>query len=183
VVLNPTTEQLTHLVVREARPSRTERLVPIELVQATTPELILLTCSKADFSALEIFEETQFVYTDVPHFATDPALTLIWPFVVPAMRVVDEPVRRIAPQELAMRRGARVRAIDGRIGRVDEFLIDPDSGQITHLILRTDHLWGKKEIAIPVAFIDHIEEGRVLLNQDKAAVAELPSIPVKRSWL
>lgn len=182
IILNPATEQLTHLVVREARPSRVERLVPIELVQATTPELILLTISRAEFAGLEAFEQTQFVYTNVPHFATDPALTLIWPYVVPAKRMVDESVRRIAPQELAVRRGARVRATDGRIGRVDEFLIDPESGQITHLILRTEHLWGNKEIAIPVAFIDHIEEGLVLLNQDKAAVAELPSIPVKRSW-
>jgi hypothetical protein len=50
-----------------------------------------------------------------------------------------------------------VRATDGRVGRVDEFLVDPESGNITHLCLRKDHLWGDKLVCIPVSEIDLIE--------------------------
>jgi sporulation protein YlmC with PRC-barrel domain len=182
VIVNPATQKISHLVVRAARPSRMERLVPMDLVAQTTPELILLRCDQATFAALPPFEQTDFVYTDVPHYATDPKLTLIWPYVVPAQRVVEGTMRRVAPEELAVRRGARVRATDGRIGRVDEFLVEPDTGQITHLIMREGHFWAPREIAIPVDFVEQVEEERVLLNRDKEAVAALPAIPVRRSW-
>jgi hypothetical protein len=182
VIVNPATQKITHVVVRAVRPSRGEHLVPMELVSNTTPELILLGCDRAAFTALPPFEQTDFVYTDVPHYATDPKLTLIWPYVVPAQRVVDGTVRRVTEEELAVRRGARVHATDGRIGRVDEFLVDPETTQITHLIMREGHFWAPREVAIPVDFVAQVEEERVLLNCDKEAVAMLPVIPVRRSW-
>jgi sporulation protein YlmC with PRC-barrel domain len=182
IVLDPATEEVTHLVVKEKRPSGVERLVPAMLVDRTAAEVVLLSCNLAEFSALEPFNQTEFVYGDLPHHATDPSLTALWPHVVPAKRIVDKSIRAIPPGELAIRRGARVRATDGRVGRVDEFLVDPQSGNITHLCLRKDHLWGDKVVCIPVSQIDKIEEKAVHLNVDKDAIASLPSVPVKRWW-
>jgi sporulation protein YlmC with PRC-barrel domain len=179
IVLNPTTEQVTHVVVKERQPSRLERLVPVKLVANTAAEVIVLNCTKAEFAALEPFRKTDFIYGDLPHHATDPSLTAIWPYTVPAKRVVDDRVRSIPPGELAVRRGARVRAIDGRIGRVDEFLVDPETGHITHLCLREGHLWGDKLVCIPVSEIEQIEEKVVQLKIDKAAVRALPSIAMQ----
>ena len=181
VILNPTTEQVTHLVVRERRPSSVERLVPARLVTQTAAEVILLNCSLEQFAKLEPFNQTEFVYGDLPHHATDPSLTLLWPYVVPAKRIVDEKIRPIPPGELAVRRGAQVRATDGRIGRVEEFVVDPQSGNITHLGMREGHLREGSRICIPVSAIDRIQERVVHLNIDKEAVAALPSIPI-RPW-
>jgi sporulation protein YlmC with PRC-barrel domain len=182
VILNPTTEQITHIVVQEKQPSRVERLVPAVLIGRTAAEVILLNCTMNEFLALEPFNQTEFVYSDLPHHAKDPSLTLLWPYVVPAKRVVDEKIRPIPPGELAVRRGARVRATDGRVGRVDEFLIDPDSGSITHLCLRKDHIFGDRAVCIPVSEIGTIEETVVHLSIDKEALAALPSVPVQRAW-
>jgi sporulation protein YlmC with PRC-barrel domain len=182
VVLNPTTEQITHLVVRERRPSSVERLVPVLLVARTAAEVILLDCTREEFSRLEPFNQTEFVYGDLPHHATDPSLTMLWPYAVPAKRIVDEKIRPIPPGELAVRRGARVEATDGRVGRVDEFLVDPDSGDITHLCLRETRLRGDKVVCIPVSKIDEIKEKVVYLKVDKETVASLPSVPIKRWW-
>jgi sporulation protein YlmC with PRC-barrel domain len=182
IILNPTTEQVTHLVVRERQPSRTERLVPISWVENSTPELILLNRTLEAFADLELFTQTDFVYKDVPHYASDPKVTLLWPYVVPAKRVVDETIRRVPPGELTVRRGARVRATDGRVGRVDAFLIDEQDGRISHLILREGHLWGQRDVTIPVSHIEHTEENTVFLNVDKAAVAALPAIAVRWPW-
>jgi sporulation protein YlmC with PRC-barrel domain len=181
VILNPTTEQVTHLVVRERRPSSVERLVPARLVTQTAAEVILLNCSLEQFAKLEPFNQTEFVYGDLPHHATDPSLTLLWPYVVPAKRIVDEKIRPIPPGELAVRRGAQVRATDGRIGRVEEFVVDPQSGNITHLGMREGHLREGNRICIPVSAIDRIQERVVHLNIDKEAVAALPSISI-RPW-
>jgi len=73
-----------------------------------------------------------------------------------------------------------VEASDGRIGRVDEFLVDPVTGQISHLILREGHLWGKRDITIPVSEIERIEDDSVHLKLDKQSIEALPAVPVRR---
>jgi hypothetical protein len=55
---------------------------------------------------------------------------------------VDE--EQIPPGELAVYRGARVEATDGKAGMLGEFLVNPLTGHISHLILMEGHLWGKK---------------------------------------
>ena len=182
IIYNPTTEKLTHLVVRERQPSRVERLVPVKLVVNTAAEVILLSCTKEEFSQLELFNQTEFIFTDVPQYSDDPEMTLLWPYVAPTKRVIDEKIRRIPPGELALRRGARVRATDGWGGRVDEFIVDTENGYITHIVLREGHLWGKKSVCIPVSQIESIEEKVVHLKIDKKTIAALPDISVERCW-
>ncbi|MBL7162364.1 MAG: PRC-barrel domain-containing protein [Anaerolineales bacterium] len=182
IILNPVTEQVSHLVVNPKQSSAAERLVSVKLVANTAAEVILLSCTKEEFAKLEPFNQPDFIFTDLPQHATDPNLTLLWPYVVPVKRIVDEKVRRIPPGELAVRRGTRVRATDGRVGRVDEFIVGPVSGNITHLVLREGHPWKEKEVTIPVSQIDRIEEKVVYLKIDKKAIASMPSVPVKRRW-
>lgn len=183
IILNPVTEQVSHLVVNPKQASAVERLVSVKLVANTAAEVILLSCTKEEFMNLESFNQPDFIYTDLPQHATDPNLTLLWPYVVPIKRIVDEKIRRIPPGELAVRRGARVRATDGRVGRVDEFIVGPVSGNITHLVLREEHFWKEeREITIPVSQIERIEEKIVYLKVDKKTVASMPSVPVKRRW-
>jgi hypothetical protein len=182
IILNPVSEQVSHIVVKEYQPPGVERLVSVKLIASTAAEVILLSCTKEIFSKLEPFNQPDFIYTDVPQHATDPSLTLLWPFVVPVKRIVDDKVRRIPPGELAVRRGARVRATDGWVGRVDEFIVGPVSGNITHLVLREGHPWKEKDITIPVDQIDHIKENTVYLKIDKNTIASMPSVAVKRGW-
>jgi hypothetical protein len=95
---------------------------------------------------------------------------------------MDEKVRRIPPGELAVRRGTRVHATDGWVGRVDEFIVGPVSGNITHLCLREGHPWKGRDICIPISLIERIGEKAVYLNVDKEAIASMPSVPVERHW-
>lgn len=182
IIVNPTNDEITHLVVRERQPSRIEHLVPISWVKSTAAEVIMLDHTKEEFLNLEQFNQQEFIYTDLPHHATDPKLTLLWPYAVPAKRVVDSQIRPIPPGQLAVRRGARIRAIDGPVGKIDEFIVDPETCFITHLVLREGNLLGKKYVTIPISEIDKIEEKIVHLKIDKKQVAEMPTIQVKRSW-
>ena len=182
IILNHTTEQITHLVVKSRKQSGIERLVSVKLVANTGAEVVLLSCSKDEFAKLEPFNQPEFIYTDLPHHATDPSLTAVWPYVVPTKRIVDDKVRRIPPGELAVRRGARVRATDGFVGKVDEFIVGPVSGNITHLCLREGHPWKEKDVCIPVSQIERIEEKVVYLKVDKGTIASMPGVPVKRRW-
>ena len=64
--MNPITEQVTHLIVKEMRSPHTERLVRIRFVKATTPEQVQLTCSWDVLGRLRPFVETEFVRVWAP---------------------------------------------------------------------------------------------------------------------
>jgi sporulation protein YlmC with PRC-barrel domain len=181
VVVNPVTRKVTHVVVEERAFPHTEYLVPLELIAESTPTLIRLSCAARDLIALDPFIDFEFVPGE-PYFDYDYAgeEMFMWPYALPDVGEVLEEYERIPPGELAVRRGARVEATDGHVGRVDEFLVDPESEHITHLILREGHLWGQKDVTIPVSQIDRIEEDIVYLKLDKSHVEALPAVPVRR---
>lgn len=185
IIVNPVTQRVTHMVVEGQRFPHTEHLVPLELVIESTPTSIRLRCTKDELKTLEPFIEIEFVQAD-PSYMADPYEMemdegyLMWPYATPESMVVPVEYERIPPGELAVRRGARVDATDGHIGRVDEFLVDPKSEHITHLILREGHLWGQKDVTIPVSQIARIEEDIVYLKLDKRYVEALPTIPIRR---
>jgi sporulation protein YlmC with PRC-barrel domain len=183
VVINPVTRQVTHLVVQEIEFLGVEHLVPLDQVLETRPDLIHLRCTKDQLAKMEGFVEVEYLGGSAPYFAYSPSEYVAWPYVFPAEMLAPLEHERIPPGELTVRRGGGVEATDGHIGRVDEFLVDPQNGHITHLVLREGHLWGHKDVTIPVSEIDRIEEDTVYLKLDKHEVEALPAIPVKREWL
>jgi sporulation protein YlmC with PRC-barrel domain len=178
IVLNPVTKKITHLVVKQRAFPRTERLVPIELMVESTPRLIRLRCDAPDLDAMDEFIETEFVPSEEPHVIGGPFL--MWPYTYTTEEYIPHVHERIPVGELAIRRGARVIARDGHVGQVDEFVVDQHSEHITHLVMREGHLWEKRDITIPVSYIERIEDDAVYLNIDKASVAALPAIPIHR---
>jgi sporulation protein YlmC with PRC-barrel domain len=186
VILNPTTEQITHLVVKASESPHTEFLVPVSFVVETAPDRIWLECSGSELASLEPFVETEYIQAQLPEAAHPPASYmqgeyLMWPYFVPDLdQYVPVEHKHIPPHERAVHRGTRVDATDGYVGRVDEFLVDPAGGHIAHLVLREGHLFGHKDVSIPVSQIDRIEGDTVYLKLDRRGVGALPAIPVCR---
>ena len=94
----------------------------------------------------------------------------------------SETVEHIPPGELAVHHGTKVAARDGRLGHVAELVLDLDTGHISHFVLEEGHLWGKKEVTVPVTAIDYLLENTVYLKLDKKEVESLPAVPVKRHF-
>lgn len=97
------------------------------------------------------------------------------------MRVPVEHLQ-IPMGQLAVRRGTRVEAKDGYIGKVDEFVVSPETGHITYLVMRTGHLWGAKNVIIPLSAMADNGDDTLFLNIDKQEVEALPTFPVRRLW-
>jgi uncharacterized protein YifN (PemK superfamily) len=89
---------------------------------------------------------------------------------------------QIPAGELAVRRGTRVEATDGYVGHVDEFVVNPENGHITHLVMREGHLWGQKDVVIPLSAMGETREDTVFLKLDKHQIESLPTFPVRRRW-
>jgi len=179
IIINPINHKVTHVVVKMEPFPHTERLVAVDLIEESTPDNIQLACKKEDLKGMQPFVEFRFLPGDETDQEYTVASYRLWPYALP----IDEPIpveyEHIPSGEIAFHRGSQVKATDGTVGQIDEFLIDPKSELITHLILREGHLWGKKEISIPISEIDHIGEDVIYLKLDRHAIEALPRIPAR----
>ena len=60
VVVDPVVRAVTHLVVQPRHWPGLGRLVPVDLVDAATPEEIRLRCTRAEFDELGLADDTHF---------------------------------------------------------------------------------------------------------------------------
>lgn len=182
VIVDPVARKLTHFVVED--PDLVQRVVAIDQVVETTRESIRLRCTRDELKQMESFVETHFVKNEAPDpqfYAGGPLYMLPYATPMPMLGMPIE-VEHVPLGEIAVRRGTLVEATDGYVGDVAELLIDPEKGEITHFVLQEGHLWGKKEVTLPLSAIDRIEEETVYLKLDKEAVAQLPAVPVQRHY-
>ncbi|MBK8616400.1 MAG: hypothetical protein IPN96_04660 [Anaerolineales bacterium] len=67
--------------------------------------------------------------------------------------------------------------------KVDEFVVSPKNGHITHVVMREGRLWGKKDVIIPISAMGETREDTVFLKLDKHQIEALPTFPVNRRWV
>ncbi len=180
VVVDPVARTVTHLVVEPKHFHGSGRLVPLDLVDATTGE-IRLRCTLADFEELDPAEETQFL-PDTPGYpGYDPDQVMAMPYYGMGMGSTYVPQTitydTVPLDEVEVRRGEHVHATDGHIGRVQGLVIDPGSHHVTHVLLQEGHLWGRKEVAIPIGAVTEIDDG-IRLNLTKQQVQDLPPVDI-----
>ena len=175
VVMDRETEEVTHLVVKEKHAPHTQMLVPIDLVTEATPHVIRLRCAKDELAELQPFLKVEVREEKIPHYLPS---SYLMPIEIPKTRWVTVKREAIPPGEIAVGQGAHVEATDGRIGRLDELLVDPVTEHVTHLVMRRGHLWGQRDVTIPVSEIDHLGEGVIYLKLNKDQVEALPSMSV-----
>ena len=168
VIIDPATKTVTHLVIEPKHRLGAGRLVPLDLVDTTAGD-IRLRCTVEEFGRLEAAEETELI--------DDVAGGLGLGGMYPSMGIgspVQAVVQDVVPLgETDVDRGEPVHALDGEIGRVQGFLVDPGDHRVTHVLLQEGHLWGRKEVAIPVSAVTKVENG-IWLNLTKKQVEDLP---------
>jgi sporulation protein YlmC with PRC-barrel domain len=172
IVIDPASRTVTHLVIEPKHHHRMlARLVPVHLVDITPGELSL-RCTLAEFGNLEAAEATQLVQ-GVPAGGLGPA-GMDSPLGIP--HAVETVVEDVVPAgESEVRHGERVHALDGEIGEVQGFIVNADDDRVTHVLLKEGHLWGRKEVAIPITAVRGVENG-IMLNLTKQQVEDLPAV-------
>ena len=175
---------LTHLVVEPEHRSGLGRLVPLALVEAEGTA-VRLRCTSEQLRALPLAEETDFLpggsgYED---YAAHEAF--YWPYfglegggsslVTNASGVVTRDA--LPPGEVGVRRGERVHATDGEIGKVEGLVVDPSQGLVTHVLLQEGHLWGRKQVAIPISAVTGMEDG-IRVQMSKREIESLSPVAV-----
>jgi len=179
MVLDPVADVVTHLIVQPRREHEPARLVPVELVDSAA-DGIRLKCAVADFESLDPAREEQFIASDndVPDYRTTD--TVAWPyFGYRGARGHLEADDAIPPGEVEVQRGEHVNATDGHIGQVEGLVIDPASHHVTHVLLQEGHLWGRKQVTIPIGTVTRVAD-RIEVNLTKQQVQALPEVDIDR---
>ena len=195
VVVDPVAQTVTHLVVEPKHRQGLGRLVPLDLVDATG-DSIELRCTLAEFDNLGSAEETQFLPGSDTFAEYGPGQASSWPYyglagpgigggmgiaggmgiglaeVTPTV-VVD----KVPLGEVTVRRGEPVHAADGDIGLVQGLVIDPRDHHVTHVLLQEGHLWGRKQVAIPISAVTSTADG-IHLKITKQDVQDLPPVDI-----
>jgi sporulation protein YlmC with PRC-barrel domain len=188
VIVNPVAREVTHLVVEPKGRLGLARLVPLDLVE-TPGGQVRIGCTLAEFAELEPAEETEFIPGSQGYAAYGPEQVLVWPYygLGGAATVTDAAALQGTSQtvtydtiplgEVDVRRGDAVQATDGSIGRVHGLVVDPRTHHVTHVLLAEGHLWGKKEVAIPIRSVTRVDDG-IQLNITKKQVEDLPPVDI-----
>jgi PRC-barrel domain protein len=187
VVVDPAARRVTHLIVRH-EPDEIERLVPVELVEAEEPggRLAVAPERLAECKAVR-----EFAYLQAGEFpAPDADSDIGVEDAVPVGELAGSPFDgygggyssntaisydRVPKGEIELRRSSDVEAVDGhRLGHLRAVRVD-EHWQITQVVLEHGHLWGTRDVAVPVVAVETLETDLVRLTIDKHALAALPS--------
>jgi uncharacterized protein YrrD len=183
LVINPVNDQVTHLVVAEKAVPHREHLVPLDFILSSNATSTQLRCSVEALSEMDPFVETDYLNPiDLETITPYSEPVRLWPFGAHGNPQELAEITHFPPGEVLIRRGSPVMATDGKIGKVDEFLINPLNDQVSHIVMREGHLWGHKDVTIPVSQIERIADGVVSLKLDKHTVAALPGTSIERKW-
>ena len=171
LIIDPATETVTHLVIQPGHRQEAGRLVPVHLVETTDGE-IRLRCTRAEFGELDHAAERDLVAgAESPQIVGGQSMT------AGALRqtTVLEDVIPVGEKEVGPGEGDQVHAVDGEIGQVQGFLVNPGDDRVTHVLLQEGHLWGRKKVAIPISAVTGVDAG-IRLNLTKEEVGELPPV-------
>ena len=170
IIVDPAADTVTHLVIEPKHRRELARLVPVDLVDAAAGD-IRLRCTLAEFDKLDAAEELAPVENVLGGLGIGGMMA---PMGIPAT-VTTVVYDTVPVGERDVGPGERVHAIDGEIGRVLGFRVDPGDHRMTHVLLQEGHLWGRKEVAIPVSAVTGVENG-IRLNLTKEQVEDLPPV-------
>jgi sporulation protein YlmC with PRC-barrel domain len=177
VVFDPVAQAITHLVIEK---HGVARLVPLDLVDLTAGE-IRLGCTLAEFDQLDPADKTHFLpgsRKDTGDYPPDQVLTMPYYGIRQRQYPMTVTYDTLPLGEVAVRRGQRVHASDGTIGLVQGLVLDPGSRHVTHVLLQEGHLWGRKQVAIPVSAVTEVDADRVELTMTKQQVQHLPPVNI-----
>lgn len=188
VILDPAARTVTHLVVEPRHRPVDGRLVPVAMIDAGATE-IGLSCTLAEFDRLDPSEVVELVqgldygsgygpdavtgYGNVGSVGVGGSASGMGIGASLGHHTPTVTSENVPEGEGEVARHDHVHASDGLIGQLNGFAVDPGDYRVTHILLREGHLWGRRDIAIPVSAVTSADP-IIRLNITKKQVEELP---------
>jgi uncharacterized protein YrrD len=190
VIIDPVRLRVTHLVVQTAHRHDQARLIPIAAI-ASCDDHVTLSWSAAEVEQAPRVEETEYSMpgrSPRPGEGWDVGTTrvLSWPYYgaggmglgmsfdqgyAGRSAMTTTSYDRIPAGTAELRRASEVVSSDEHfVGHVDGSIIDPDDA-ITHVIVERGHLWGHREVTIPMHEVESVSSDRVRLSASRDEIS------------
>lgn len=180
VVLDPHTRRVTDLIVEKGFLQKKDRVIPVSAVQEVSDERIVLNITSEQLAhfpefreeefrvpAPEFEKETPYTAAQILHWATRYGIAIdhLRPIVRYKVKV------GVDPEERVIGRGTRVVALDGPVGEVDHVLVDPQSRQVTHFVIKKGIL--PRHVVVPMTLVSNVLDDAIYLKVDKQYLDQL----------
>ncbi|MCB0108439.1 MAG: PRC-barrel domain-containing protein [Caldilineaceae bacterium] len=191
VVLDPKTDEVTHIVVRKGWLFTEDKLVPISIIDRAVGNRIQLRADMENFDELPLFQETHYVAPgDIPEEGepTVYAPQLYWYppsgaawsgyytsyYGYPLAPYVTYTEQNIPEGTVGLKEGARVVSADGRdVGRVERIFTNDELNRATHLLISEGWFFPEKR-SIPVDWIVSANEEEIRLSVKAKTLEQVP---------
>jgi uncharacterized protein YrrD len=189
VVIDSSSNRVTHLVIRPAEDAENARLVPVSLAKGAEQDgetEISLNCSAADLERFDPVHQVEVLQAgerrnDDPNWDVGVEDIIVSPNYEPSafgeyVGTLDSDATvsydRVPKGEIELRHASSVYSADGhRLGSVDGVVVD-DANRLTHLLLERGQLWWKREVALPAETISKFESDMLTLGVTKREFAK-----------
>lgn len=178
VVIDPRSNEVTHIVVRRGVFFTNDKVVPISLVASGLEDHVTLREAAQDLQALPDFEQTHYIPVNEEETTRLPlgqAPSLYWypPVGMPLPTYVTEKTENIPQGTIALKEGAKVIAADGEsVGTIEQILTDPLADRVTHFLISQGVLFQERKL-IPATWVKEVNEDEVRLAVGKQTLDEL----------
>jgi uncharacterized protein YrrD len=190
-VLDPSTNEVTHVVIQKGWLLPEDKILPFQMVKSIEDTLVLNEEIR-DFDELPPFEETHFVravdddlspsgdpaYQYTPAYYWYPSHSNIgfpgiglghytWP--------AGETKRNIPEDTIPIKEGPDIVSSDGKeVGNVERLFVDVDSNKVTHFLISQGLLFKDRKL-VPVHWVKSVTEDNVYLAVSSQVLERLPS--------
>ncbi|MCL4258405.1 MAG: PRC-barrel domain-containing protein [Anaerolineales bacterium] len=182
VVLDPEDNQVTHLIVERGTLLHRDIVVPVDWVERTSEDEIVLKATVAELEALPDYDELDFIEPEVelkPAGEYRSQDTHFWRSAHAAVggNIWIARFERLGLHdgEVFLERGLPVVTRDERpVGEVDRLDVEPASRRVTHLVVRQGWLWKRQARMVPIERVTQITEAGVRLNMTEVEFNQAP---------
>lgn len=195
VVLDPHTNEVTHLVIRQGLLFTTDKVIPIGMVATTGADRVMLN-QLADGLELADFEETYYIdatgtYTtdipaEYPSTAAPPGLYGYPPlgaawwgypgygdYPVP-VETPAQTIRNIPADTIALKEGARIISRDDKhVGNVERVFVDSATNRATHFLISQGLIFTHQKL-VPTSWVANTSEDEVTLKVSSGTLEGVP---------
>ena len=194
-VIDPVTNEVTHIVVQKGWLLTEDKVVPLDKVNTATEHDVVLSETVNDFDDLPPFEETHFIRADgeetdrttagessrlrvAPAYYWYPTGGYLgfpasgigyenWPQV--------EVKQNIPEDTVALKEGSKVVSSDDKhVGNIEQLFVDLDSNRATHFLISQGVLFKDRKV-VPARWVKTIAEDSVHLAVTSTVLENLPS--------
>jgi uncharacterized protein YrrD len=192
VVIDPKSKEVTHLVVKKGFLFTQDKVIPVDRVETTTEDRVVLKKGTENADELPDFEETHHVPIEkvesFKQYRPEYTRPLIWyypgisPWLgknlypeYPRPAFVEKTERNIPDGTVPLEEGAKVVCKnDEHVGDVERIFTEPEEQRAMHILI-SEGLVSKEKKLIPTHWVDHVFEDEVRLSVESDLIENLPN--------